>query len=91
MKPGPPLTILLVAALAAAAFSAFADSSGKEEQLETDKVCALTVAEANVGPVLTGCKLPPEYVALSCVCNQAMLAFRPTDGDRRRDPGWCRC
>ena len=84
MKPWSAPTILLAAAaLAAAAPSAFADSSGKwkSSQETYDKVCAYC-HEANVGPVLTGRKLPPEYVrAIVRSGNRAMPAFRPTEID----------
>lgn len=84
MKPWSAPTILLAAAaLAAAAPSAFADSSGKwrNSQETYDKVCAYC-HEANVGPVLTGRKLPPEYIrAIVRSGNRAMPAFRPTEID----------
>ena len=74
---------MLAAGLVAAAFHAHADSSGKwlNSQEVYRKVCA-NCHEVEVGPVLTGRNLPPEYIrTIVRTGHRAMPAFRPTEID----------
>lgn len=74
-------TLLVAAAAVLTAGTAAADSTGRwrNGQEAYQKVCAYC-HEANVGPMLTGRKLQPEYiVALVRVGNQAMPAFRASE------------
>lgn len=78
-----PYLVRLLAATAAfaAAASANADSSGKWQngQEVYNKVCAYC-HEANVGPVITGRNLMPEFIsAVVRNGNRAMPAFRESE------------
>lgn len=74
---------MLAAGLVVVAAQAHADSSGKwlNSQEAYRKTCAYC-HEAEVGPVLTGRNLPPEYFrTIVRLGNRAMPAFRPTEID----------
>lgn len=80
----PYLIRMLVAAAAFVAVgSANADSSGKWQNSQEiyDKVCGYC-HEANVGPVITGRNLMPEFIsAVVRNGNRAMPAFRESEID----------
>lgn len=71
----------LAAAAAFAATSALADSSGKWQNSQEvyDKVCGYC-HETNVGPVITGRNLMPDYIRTVVRSgNRAMPAFRESE------------
>lgn len=77
-----PIPLFLVAASALlAATGANADTSGKWQngQEVYDKVCGYC-HETNVGPVITGRNLPPDYIMYVVRNgNRAMPAFRDSE------------
>lgn len=83
MRYRSALQILAAAAAFTGAPHAGADSSGKwkSPQEAYEKVCAYC-HDTNIGPVLTGRNLPPEYIlTMVRMGNRAMPAFRPTELD----------
>jgi mono/diheme cytochrome c family protein len=75
------IRLLATAAALVAAGHANADSSGKWQSSQEiyDKVCGYC-HEANVGPVITGRNLMPEYIqAIVRNGNRAMPAFRESE------------
>lgn len=75
------IRLLAAAAALVAAGSANADSTGKWQSSQEiyDKVCGYC-HEANVGPVITGRNLMPEYIqAIVRNGNRAMPAFRESE------------
>ena len=81
MKHSPIPCFLVVASALVAVTSANADSSGKWQngQEVYDKVCGYC-HEANVGPVITGRNLLPDYIkAVVRNGNRAMPAFRESE------------
>lgn len=83
MKHARVPRFLVAAAALAVCASAQADSSGKwkSSQEAFEKVCAYC-HQANVGPVITGRQLAPEYIrAIVRNGNRAMPAFRESEID----------
>lgn len=75
------MRVLAAVAALAASGHANADSSGKWQSSQEiyDKVCGYC-HEANVGPVITGRNLMPEYIqAIVRNGNRAMPAFRESE------------
>lgn len=75
------MRVLMTVAAVIAAGQANADSTGKWQSSQEvyDKVCGYC-HEANVGPVITGRNLMPEYIqAIVRNGNRAMPAFRESE------------
>ncbi|NJD36569.1 MAG: cytochrome c [Betaproteobacteria bacterium] len=81
MKRLDLIRVLAAAAVFVASGQANADSTGKWQSSQEiyDKVCGYC-HEANVGPVITGRNLMPEYIqAIVRNGNRAMPAFRESE------------